>query len=69
MISLKNVTKMAFIAAGIASILKFIEVMSELGYIYIPEGGIGAVIFKILEAIFPISMALFFYVLHINQKK
>jgi hypothetical protein len=69
MINLKNITKLAFVAAGIAAVLKIIEIISEMGYIYIPEGGVGMVIFKIFEAIFPISVALFFYVLHINQKK
>ncbi len=69
MINLKNITKIAFVAAGIASILKVIEVISEMGYIYIPEGGAGMVIFKIFESVFPISTAVFFYILHINQKK
>lgn len=69
MISLKNVTKLAFITAATAGILKIIEIMSEMGFIYIQEGGAGAIIFKIIEATFPISMALFFYVLHTNQKK
>ena len=43
--------------------------MREMGIVYIPDGDAGAVILKIFEAIFPIAMALFFYVLHSNQKK
>lgn len=69
MISLKNVTKIAFVAAGISGIIKFIDIMREMGIVYIPDGDAGAVILKIFEAIFPIAMALFFYVLHSNQKK
>ena len=69
MLSLKNVTKVAFIAAGISAILKLIDAMAEMGIVNIQEGGAGAIIFKIFEIAFPIAMALFFYVLHTNQKK
>ena len=69
MISLKNVTKIAFVAAGISPIIKLIDIMREMGIVYIPDGDAGAGILKIYEAIFPIAMALFFYDLHSNQKK
>ena len=43
MISLKNVTKIAFVAAGISAIIKLIDIMREMGIVYIPDGDAGAV--------------------------
>ena len=67
--SMRTVTKIAFIAAGISIAVKLSELFATLGLLVIEECGIGYIIFKIFDLALPVSLALFFYVLHNNQKK
>ncbi len=67
--SMRAVTKIAFIAAGISIAVKLSELFAAMGLLVIEESGLGYIIFKIFDMALPISLALFFYVLHNNQKK
>ena len=66
---LRDVTKIAFLACGISVVVKSVEFFGEIGLLVLDDSGIGAAILKFLDIMLPAALAMFFYVLHDNQKK